>query len=267
MQPNPDKQLRSAYLWMLISSVALCWLPGLGAFLAGWVGGRGRKTLHALQAAIVVGLFWSVLLFILGGREWKVGAQSVEIPPLKWMGFAYLVAMCGGAFSATLGGKLRIAGIVLGLVGITGVAPAVNEILAVGKLANQVLTDKYDESKNKTCPDNLKQLYNATMLYSDSYDGTLPPADRWMDAIKDNVPKDAWLHCPDLKSGYGYAMNTKVGGKKLSEFKERATIPLFFESTKTERNANDDGTSRPNPGRHMGKNNFVNLDGTVGSGK
>jgi hypothetical protein len=250
---------------MLGASILLCWLPGLGAFAAGWLGARGRSAKQALQSAVAVGLLWSALLFLLGGREWRVGGQTVEIPALKWVGFAYLVAMTGGAFTAVLGGRLRLAGLILGLLGIGGVTPAVNELLAVGKVANTVLSEKYDEARNKTCPDHLKQLYNAMMLYSDSYDGQLPPADRWMDAIKENVPQDEWLHCTEVKKGFGYAMNSAVGGMRVSAVKNPDRTLILFESTKTERNAHDNGESLPVPGRHMGRSNVVFVNGTVKS--
>ena len=131
-------------------------------------------------------------------------------------------------------------------------------------LAKQAETEK--ENK-KTCPDNLKQLHKAILIYADSWDNTLPPADKWMDLIKENVPEDRLLRCPSVPNkpdNYGYAMNSALGGKRWKEVKDASTTPLFYDTTDLKANAHDEYKSLPTPGRHSGRNNVIFLDGHVG---
>jgi prepilin-type processing-associated H-X9-DG protein len=122
-----------------------------------------------------------------------------------------------------------------------------------------------DSSRSKTCPENLKQLHKAVLLYADEWDGNLPPADHWMDLIKKNVPDDKQLHCPSIdgQANFGYAMNAALGGKRWQEVKDAARTPLFYDSSDMQPNAHDAVTSLPSPGRHEGRNNVVYVDGRV----
>ena len=74
------------------------------------------------------------------------------------------------------------------------------------------------------------------------------------------------LRCPDAPPGtQGYAMNSEVGGKRISEIASPAGTPLLFDSTLTGPNAHDNLSSLPSPGRHQGKNYVLFADGQVGS--
>jgi hypothetical protein len=62
----------SAVVWMLVLSILLFWLPVLGLFIAGLVGGRkagslGRGVVAALVPAIVVGGLAFLLATVLTG--------------------------------------------------------------------------------------------------------------------------------------------------------------------------------------------------------
>lgn len=68
----PKGGIGSAVVWMLVLSILLFWLPVLGLFIAGLVGGRkagslGRGILAALVPAIVVGGLAFLLATVLTG--------------------------------------------------------------------------------------------------------------------------------------------------------------------------------------------------------
>ena len=57
----------SAILWMFILSILLFWLPIIGPFIAGFVGGRKAGTIgDAILAVLLPGIVFAVLLFALG---------------------------------------------------------------------------------------------------------------------------------------------------------------------------------------------------------
>ena len=135
--------------------------------------------------------------------------------------------------------------------------------------------DEYKPETNKTCPENLKGLYNAFAQYAELND-SLPPADKWEENtdFTSRVPQDAWLHCPAVSNGhddkFGYAYNTALAGKKLNlngkplnTYPDAAKMPLLYDSTNLSKNAQDAVTSLPKPGRHSGRNNILYLDGHV----
>lgn len=159
-------------------------------------------------------------------------------------------------------------GAVILVVGLFWFVPRARDIWQVVEQIRNAQTP-YEPKKNKTCPENLKQLYNAVMLYADSWDNALPPAEIWMSAIRENVPKDEWLHCPEVAGEggeqYGYAMNATLGSKRVLDIKDAAKTPLFYDSTDVKMDAHDFVNSLPKPGRHGGRNNILYLDGHIES--
>ena len=75
------------------------------------------------------------------------------------------------------------------------------------------------------------------------------------------------MRCPDVKSadpsGYGYAMNAHLGGKKLSAIPKREQTPLLFDSSDTKIDAHGGLELLPKPGRHQGRNNVLLANGAV----
>lgn len=59
MEVKRQSSLFGAFLWMLLLSILLCWIPVIGQFIAGFVGGKkagntGRAILAFLFPAIVL---------------------------------------------------------------------------------------------------------------------------------------------------------------------------------------------------------------------
>jgi prepilin-type processing-associated H-X9-DG protein len=258
----------AAFLWILALSVLLCWLPFVGPLLAGFKGGRvAVKPLAAFWAAIIPAALWAGLYWWLGSREITIGGDQVQAAPLRLMGPLTAVAILGGALlgSHSRGGRV-LANIALIAV-LVWFVPQAREVWStlapIFKIAD---SQPYEPSKNKTCPENLQQLYSALQFYTDEWDA-LPPADRWMTAIQDKVPKDQYLHCPEVlqadSSKFGYAMNPELAGKPLRDIEDRKATPLFYDSTELGKNAHSGPDSIPQPGRHSGRSNILYADGHV----
>lgn len=80
-----------------------------------------------------------------------------------------------------------------------------------------------------------------------------------MDVTTPYVRQERMYHCPDVRirnrSQYGYAMNSKLAGKKHSELDK--TEPILFDSTILTRNAVGGIETMPIPGRHPTRNGKV----------
>lgn len=266
MEPKKGDTTRG---FLLTAFLSLLFAPILivGPFIAGFMGGRKvRNVAAAIGIAILPALVWAGFWIWISGHEWKIGSQKITPTPLSMLGPATALAILGGALTGTKERFARVTGAMAGIAAMIWFGIPLNQTYRLYKSVVGPET-AYVAAKNVTCPDHLKKLYDAAMLYSDSYDGALPPASSWMTAIQDRVSDDAWLHCPDISGAngpkYGYAMNSALGGKKIGDVKDKAVVPLFYDSTSMGRDASDAVTSLPKPGRHTGKNNIVFLDGHV----
>ncbi len=64
---NPKGSILMAIFWMIVISLLLFWLPGLGPLIAGIVGGKvAGGVLRGLTAVFVPALLLGVVLFVFG---------------------------------------------------------------------------------------------------------------------------------------------------------------------------------------------------------
>jgi hypothetical protein len=64
--PERPGSIGSAMTWMFLLSILLFWIPLVGAFIAGFVGGRKAGTLgNALAAVFLPGIVVGIALFFL----------------------------------------------------------------------------------------------------------------------------------------------------------------------------------------------------------
>lgn len=238
--------------------------PALGHFVAGLVGGRIARTLpRALAGAVFTSLFWAVTVYMVSKTGIRTKSNVIYLDPM--LALTPPLAIFAGAFTGARGRATKLAGLFMLMAAVTVTFKILQPYWAAAK---QFQVDRVVEegTQGQSCPENLKQLHKAVLLYADRWDDTLPPADRWTDLIKENVPEDRQLHCPSIngKDNYGYAMNTALGGKRWKDMKDASHTPLFYDSTDFKPNAHDDYKSLPSPGRHDNHNNVLFLDGHIG---
>lgn len=254
-------------LYAAVFSVLLGWIPFIGSLLAGVIGGRAaRRPVAAFFAGLIPGLLWGGLFVWLSRQEIRVGQQTVIAGPLFYYAPLVASALTGGALLGAAGLLPKLAGICVAAAGIYYFVPnarTVRDTLLAFAPANHAPAP----AQSASCPNNLAQIYKALQFYMDDWDGRLPPADRWMDCIRDRVPQDATLHCPGVvpasDTRYGYSMNPALGGKNPSLLKDAAASPLVYDSIDLSANAHADFASLPKPGRHGGRDYVLYADGTV----
>jgi len=103
MAANAQGSVLMGFFWMLLISILLFWLPGIGGLIAGLVGGKaaggvGPAILAALLPAVVLG----VLLFFFGTALTGfiaigfLASAGVMVIALAHIGFLLLGAIIGG---------------------------------------------------------------------------------------------------------------------------------------------------------------------------
>ncbi len=116
----------------------------------------------------------------------------------------------------------------------------------------------------------------ALKMYALDWDGTLPASPSWMDMAAVYLSAGAHgtptnpdsLHCPSAqlryrtaqRNVYGYAFNSKRGGKATQSILTPEQTYLMYDSTDMKRNAADPGTSIDFQ-RHLEGANIAYVDG------
>ena len=126
---------------------------------------------------------------------------------------------------------------------------------------------------NGTSMENMKALYQATMLYYES-EGAMPHAAGWMDAAKTYVKTADLLEREEMKKFvnpnvpagpgvFGYAMNSELSEAYLDELEDPARTPMIFDSADTSWNAHGlPSEIAPDP-ELPGGNRAVTVEGNV----
>lgn len=119
--------------------------------------------------------------------------------------------------------------------------------------------------KQNVAISNAKHFGLAMQQYVQDYDGTFPPATRWMDVVKPYFRNDESVFqdpaAPNQK--YAFAFNRALSGKKVTRLRNASEVAAFFSSTTDRRNASDNGESLPRPGRHSGGSIYGFADGHI----
>jgi prepilin-type processing-associated H-X9-DG protein len=129
-----------------------------------------------------------------------------------------------------------------------------------------VFAQAREKARQVTCLSNIKQISLAQLMYCQDYDEKFEPSKKWMDLMGPYLKDEHIFHCPSVRkepAGYGYAFNSDLGDKSLEKIKEPKTTLMLFDSDNLSRNASDNGTSFPLPGRHSHGNNTGYVDGHV----
>ncbi len=266
---NLQPRFGAAFGLALLLSVLLCWLPILGPLIAGVV--AGRKAVRpgaAFVAGLLPAILWAGIILYASSHPIHAGGQEITAGPLEFLAPVTAAALVGGALMGCRSRPMRILGAIGFIVALAWFYRPAHEVYSTARTLADAFKPQPVAVQGTGCPDNLAQIYKAVQFYADDWDSKLPPADHWMTAIKDNV-KDEQLHCPAVshagESRYGYAMNPALSGKRLNDVPkaQRATTPVFYDSTDLAPDAHAGPESMPKPGRHGGKDNVLFADGVV----
>lgn len=109
---------------------------------------------------------------------------------------------------------------------------------------------------------NMKQLCLAMLMYGTDWDNSLPPADKWSDALMPYIGNDELLRCPlvpDLDCGY--AFNEALDSGKLDDVADPAGTVVLFTSNLGTRNAVGGVDAVADPPRTPTGNIYGYMDG------
>jgi hypothetical protein len=156
----------------------------------------------------VVALVCGVLGFCSGGITALAGL------PLGWLALARIKKRVG-----------RLKGTSLAKVGL---CLAGFELLVLGGCGLCALLWIQTQTRALACRNNLTQLGLAVRLYASEHGETLPPADRWCDAIAKEVPLEQIFRCPKAprRQRCSYAFNARLSGLNIRQ-PHPATVLLF----------------------------------------
>jgi hypothetical protein len=129
-----------------------------------------------------------------------------------------------------------------------------------------IVTQKHVPGRIITCQSNLKQLGLGLELYAQDWDGYLPSAALWMDAIYPYERGWSVFHCPAVAksppTASGYAFNSSLSQQSLSKLKSPGTVPMVYDSDDLSRNAHATGRiGLCAPPRHPEGNHIVFANG------
>lgn len=149
---------------------------------------------------------------------------------------------------------LEIPGLILGIIGlkrinekpeeltgkgiaIAGIVTSALAILAIGVgiLLSAILFPVFNRARYQAqiavCQNNVRQLCQSAMLYSQDYDGKYPPAASWCDAVKTYTKSPTVYKDPGaLGKECGYGFNSALGGISEGDIANAAGTVMIFES-------------------------------------
>ena len=182
------------------------------------------SALLALVALFVVTFFWPVT---------HPGALE------KWFPFTVLFTVCASVVALVLAFIALLRGYPGRGYAVGGILLAVGAgLLAVGGVC--ALNAGGEMPPQTRCLSNLKQLALAQMMYSEEWNGRLPPASDWVGALAPYVLNTDIFTCPadrrhqrQTSGGFetSYTMNELCDGQDSAAFNVPADTALLFEGT------------------------------------
>jgi len=97
-----EGSVSSALFWMVLLSILLIWLPGIGPFVAGFVGGKKAGGLkNALLAFLVPAALFTIAIILLPGAPFLTLMISIAAFPMLviYNGMLFVGAIIGGLVS------------------------------------------------------------------------------------------------------------------------------------------------------------------------
>jgi prepilin-type processing-associated H-X9-DG protein len=117
-------------------------------------------------------------------------------------------------------------------------------------------------ARESTCACSMKMLWLAFDQYTQDYNGKLPPADKWSDAVNPYAKYSSDLfNCPEPKPNTcDFSFSSKLDRKVIKKIPNPTTTPMLFESDGGWNSALPITKAVP---RHFGGYNCCYVDGHV----
>ena len=121
------------------------------------------------------------------------------------------------------------------------------------------------------CPSNLRMLAVAAQLYTQDWEGALPPGDRWADQLLEYAHDARLFRCPHVQhprgwQGSDYGFNSALSSQTVRDLAEPSACPMLFESSTGLAKDGSWNVSDPLTSfipRHEGKGHIAYADGHV----
>ncbi len=197
------------------------------------------------------------------GAASSLWALMFLVPPIACAGGLVSSVLLLAAGRPRRGLLAAIAAFVIGGAAALGSGPLVFALLSQG----EGITAR---AQSSACMSNLKQLGTALVMYTEDYDGRVPPTAGWNEPLRsrvltytsDRTGKLPLLECPAAPAGTpSYAMNASLAGVRLGEIDAPERAAALFDS-KPGRNLAGGPELLPQPVRHRG-DNIAFADGHV----
>lgn len=133
---------------------------------------------------------------------------------------------------------------------------------AIHQLTGVVLDDlpRSQQFDRNLCSQNMLQMALSLKQYREDYEGALPPAETWSDALQPYTKSNSVFNCPSVLKGQSYGYGYNLNLSKKSAARNWNTVALYETST-LRRNAY--GTGESLAFRHLGGANYAFADGHV----
>ncbi|MBX3119754.1 MAG: hypothetical protein KF784_11860 [Fimbriimonadaceae bacterium] len=126
--------------------------------------------------------------------------------------------------------------------------------LVGGAIFIPVYLKSVQSARDSACIDGQKDLARGLTLYAMDFDGLLPHAESWCDAIKTGVYAESFQCINDesfQQGGSSYAFSKALSRAMLDGIKDPAKTPMVFDAASGRWNLNGDLSLLPKPGRHQ----------------
>lgn len=147
----------------------------------------------------------------------------IQIPCLIILGVGYIAIARRAGYQGAFITKFTAISLAVALVG--GVMIKANPL-------TDYKTEIRNTEKLTNCLTNSKFIGLAMVMYSDDYDGKLPPVKNWQPDIRPYVKNKDGFNCPSAKDKrYSYGMNSTIGYKPLQNIEYPDTTAMVFDSS------------------------------------
>ena len=184
----------------------------------------------------------------------NVKSEAIPLAGAKTSGLA-IASLVLGIFGFLTCGLAAIAGLILGIIGLSVIKKNVEQLKGQGlaiagivvsaislvltpimailmAILMPALAQARMQARTVVSLNNVKQICLATHMYCEDNDGRFPPCDNWSKVLSPYIgASEKILTSPfNPDAGRAYAMNTHLDGRKIRDIKQPQRTVLIFEA-------------------------------------